>query len=112
MHRRTLTLRRFGPMSFGLGYFEDGTWVDHSIPDATTGRAPVDGNAFRSGRVALDVVHEWYTCCVEPAASGETDIPPPGPHATDRSGVVARSGRPGASVVAMMTTPSVRAVEK
>ena len=31
MHRRTLIMRRFGEMSFGLGYVEDGVWVDHAI---------------------------------------------------------------------------------
>ena len=34
MHRRNLILRRFGALSFGLGYFDAGTWVDHTaLPD-------------------------------------------------------------------------------
>ena len=31
MHRRTLVMRRFGELSFGLGYVEDGVWVDHAV---------------------------------------------------------------------------------
>ena len=54
MHRPTLTLRRFGPMSFGLGYFEDGVWVDHSNADDVSAG---------SADVALDAVHRWYGCC-------------------------------------------------
>ena len=30
MHRRILVLRRFGPVDFGLGYFEDDAWIDHT----------------------------------------------------------------------------------
>ena len=57
MHRPTLTLRRFGPMSFGLGYFEDGAWVDHSHAD--------DDNSTGSDDVELDAVHQWYGCCAD-----------------------------------------------
>ena len=37
MHRRNLILRRFGELSFGLGYFEDGVWVDHASPASGRG---------------------------------------------------------------------------
>ena len=30
---RRMILRRFGALSFGLGYFEDGTWIDHREGD-------------------------------------------------------------------------------
>ena len=47
-------------MSFGLGYFEDGVWVDHSHGDeAATGSADV----------ALDAVHRWYGCCGDSTAA-------------------------------------------
>ena len=64
MHRRTLTLRRFGPLSFGLGYFEDGRWVDHAAGDL----AIVDGTDQE--RASIDAIHGWFGCCqqAEPVA--------------------------------------------
>jgi hypothetical protein len=50
MRQRTLVIRRFGVMSFGIGYYEDGEWVDHAFADATDGVQP-------------DEVHGWYGCC-------------------------------------------------
>jgi multiple sugar transport system substrate-binding protein len=54
----------------GLQYMYDGIWKDHFIPNETAVQALADGNTFQSGRVAMDVVHQWYTCCVYP---GEGD---------------------------------------
>jgi multiple sugar transport system substrate-binding protein len=51
----------------GLQYFYDGIWVDHFIPDGTAVQGLADGNTFQSGLVAMDVVHQWYTCCILPA---------------------------------------------
>ena len=51
----------------GLQYFYDGIWVDHFIPNQTYVQGLADGNTFQSGQVAMDVVHQWYTCCVYPA---------------------------------------------
>jgi multiple sugar transport system substrate-binding protein len=51
----------------GLQYFYDGIWKDHFIPDGTAVQAMADGNTFQSGRIAMDVVHQWYTCCIYPA---------------------------------------------
>ncbi|MGZ8481471.1 MAG: ABC transporter substrate-binding protein [Candidatus Limnocylindria bacterium] len=56
----------------GLQFFYDGIWVDHIIPNQTAVQALADGNTFQSGLVAMDVVHQWYTCCVYP---GEGDPP-------------------------------------
>jgi len=56
----------------GLQFFYDGIWVDHMIPNQTAVQALADGNTFQSGLVAMDVVHQWYTCCVYP---GEGDPP-------------------------------------
>lgn len=50
----------------GLQYFYDGIWVDHFIPNGTAVTGLADGNTFQSGQVAMDVVHQWYTCCVYP----------------------------------------------
>ena len=52
MHRPTLILRRFGPLTFGLGYYDDGIWVDHQP----------SGDSARSGS-SMDAVHDWLSCC-------------------------------------------------
>jgi hypothetical protein len=62
MHRRNLILRRFGAMSFGFGYFDDGVWVDHSVAAITFDELTPDE------RAALDAVHAWFPCC-----GGSTD---------------------------------------
>jgi multiple sugar transport system substrate-binding protein len=54
----------------GLQYMYDGIAKDHFIPNETAVQALADGNTFQSGRIAMDVVHQWYTCCVYP---GEGD---------------------------------------
>ena len=41
MHRRRLILRRFGVMTFGLGYFEEGVWVDHLAAPAAQADAEI-----------------------------------------------------------------------
>lgn len=101
MHRSTLTLRRFGPMSFGLGYYENGIWVDHS--------GSAEGSTPQPGDVALDAVHRWYGCCADSTAAhssviaGETEF---------RSLPIAGTDRPSASVLALMPLAPVRAIEK
>jgi hypothetical protein len=59
MHRRTLTLRRFGPLSFGLGYFEDGAWVDHAAGDLAVADVTDDE------RASMNAIHTWFGCCEE-----------------------------------------------
>jgi hypothetical protein len=57
MQRRTLLIRRFGAMSFALGYYEDGAWVDHAATTAGRGAvAPED-------RPLWDAVHTFFDCC-------------------------------------------------
>ena len=53
----------------GWQWFYDGMWKDHFIPTGTENRSDLLGpdNAFQSGRVAMDFVHLWYTCCAWPA---------------------------------------------
>ena len=61
MYRGSLIIRRFGELSFGLGFVEDGVWEDHSAAvargeDILAGASPAD-------RAALDAFHTWFTCC-------------------------------------------------
>ena len=51
----------------GLEFFYDGIWTDHFVPNETAVQAMADGNTFQSGLIAMDVVHQWYTCCIVPA---------------------------------------------
>ena len=83
MHRSTLTLRRFGPMSFGLGYYENGIWVDHS--------GSVEGAAPQSGDRELDAIHQWYGCCADSTAAQSVVI---ADEAEVRALPIARTGRP------------------
>lgn len=72
----------------GLQYFYDGIWTDRFIPDGTAVQAMADGNTFQSGRIAMDVVHQWYVCCVYPAegtppvTDWDIAVLPEGPDAT------------------------------
>ena len=76
MHRRTLTLRRFGPMSFGLGYFEDGVWVDHSTPNVVGQHELSDQDERGTREEPMDLVHQWFTCCSEQVTDGPPTIRP------------------------------------
>jgi hypothetical protein len=61
MHRRTLIMRRFGEMSFGLGYVEDGVWIDHAV--AVARGEDLLATASPADRGALDAIHAWFACC-------------------------------------------------
>jgi hypothetical protein len=61
MHRPSLIMRRFGVMSFGLGYVEDGVWVDHAV--AIARGVDLLADASPADRAALDAVHAWFACC-------------------------------------------------
>jgi multiple sugar transport system substrate-binding protein len=54
----------------GLEFFYNGIWTDHFIPDNAAVDGMAEGNTFQSGLIAMDVVHQWYTCCIYP---GEGD---------------------------------------
>ena len=80
MHRRNLILRRFGALSFGLGYFEDGTWIDHAPGDGLVTDADAD----------IQAVHAWLGCC----SGGPDTMATPiwvGPEIRERIAVLARS---------------------
>jgi len=51
----------------GIEFFYDGIWTDHFVPNETAVQGMADGNTFQSGLIAMDVVHQWYTCCIVPA---------------------------------------------
>lgn len=57
MHQRNLIIRRFGALDFGLGYFDDGVWVDHATANGTI--------ADELSLAPIDVVHDWLSCCDE-----------------------------------------------
>jgi multiple sugar transport system substrate-binding protein len=58
----------------GLQFFYDGMWTDHIIPTKPELDAiEPGGNSFQTGRIAMDVVHQWYTCCIVPA-EGEAPV--------------------------------------
>jgi hypothetical protein len=63
MDRPVLTIRRFGPLSFGIGFVRDGVWIDHSALPAGEVDDSQDGGL-------MAVVHELYGCCEDglPAA--------------------------------------------
>jgi hypothetical protein len=61
MHRRSLIMRRFGEMSFGLGYVEDGVWIDHAV--AVARGEDLLAAASAADREALDAIHAWFACC-------------------------------------------------
>ena len=58
----------------GLQFFYDAMWTDHIIPTKPELDAiEPGGNSFQTGRIAMDVVHQWYTCCIVPA-EGEPPV--------------------------------------
>jgi hypothetical protein len=62
MHRRSLVLRRFGSLDFGLGYFENGAWIDHTtIAEGVADLGIADG--------AFAAIHDLLGCCATPAAT-------------------------------------------
>lgn len=69
MHRRTLIMRRFGELSFGLGYVEDGIWVDHAV--AARRGEDLLAHASDAERAALDAIHSWFACCDGAIGVGE-----------------------------------------
>ena len=71
MHRRNLILRRFGALTFGLGYFENGDWVDHrELGDRGAG-LEISGALAETDRAAI---HAWLGCCAEVAARIGTEL--------------------------------------
>jgi multiple sugar transport system substrate-binding protein len=59
----------------GLKFYYDSIWKDHIIPNKTAVDSLADGNTFKSGRIAMDVVHQWYTCCILPDEGQAATVP-------------------------------------
>lgn len=49
----------------------NGMWQDHFIPTETVIQADEfgQGNPFNSGRIAITLTHQWYTCCLMDAGN-------------------------------------------
>lgn len=60
MHRPTLNLRRFGAVSFGLGYFDGDAWVDHTTLPNRGRDLEIVGVTHPAQR---DALHELLHCC-------------------------------------------------
>jgi hypothetical protein len=73
MHRRNMILRRFGDLTFGLGYFEDGEWVDHTELGDRGDGLEIPGALTETDRVAI---HAWLGCCAELADPVATEVGP------------------------------------
>ncbi len=65
MNRPNLILRRHGAMTFELGYFQDGVWVDHRAADRTVVRDPGAESLLERDADPIDVIHQWFSCCAE-----------------------------------------------
>ena len=67
----------------GLQFFYDGMWTDHIIPTkAELDAIEPDGNSFNTGRIAMDVVHQWHTCCLAGVSDWDVAVLPTGPDGT------------------------------
>jgi hypothetical protein len=60
MTRPALVVRRFGDVSFGLGFFENGAWIDHT---ELVGDRLVADDLAADERLAFDAFHTWFGCC-------------------------------------------------
>ena len=58
-------------MTFELGYFQDGVWVDHRAADRADARDPVDEDLRGHDADPIDTIHQWFSCC---AGTDEPEI--------------------------------------
>ena len=56
-------------MTFGLGYFQDGVWVDHRTADTSGVRDPVDEGPREHDADPIDAIHQWFSCCADTVES-------------------------------------------
>jgi multiple sugar transport system substrate-binding protein len=96
-------------------------WTTHISPTQDYISALAGGNTFQSGKVAMDFVHTWYTCCVYADAKSKLDwdiaVAPVSFDGkvtaklhSDTMGVMATSLHPDAAVAAMnfiMSQPDI-----
>jgi multiple sugar transport system substrate-binding protein len=52
-------------------WYHDGIWKSHFIPDSAVIQSPAfgAGNPFGSGKVAMALTFQWYTCCIGDAGN-------------------------------------------
>jgi hypothetical protein len=60
-------------MTFGLGYFQDGVWVDHLTADDHGVRERADESVGQHDASPIDVVHQLLSCCADPAESADAE---------------------------------------
>ena len=65
MNRPNLILRRHGPLTFELGYFQDGVWVDHRAADPAGVRDAFDEDMREHDADPIDTIHQWFSCCAD-----------------------------------------------
>jgi multiple sugar transport system substrate-binding protein len=49
-----------------IEWYYTNLWTNHITPTQDYITALAGGNTFQSGKIAMDFVHTWYTCCVYP----------------------------------------------
>jgi multiple sugar transport system substrate-binding protein len=54
-------------------YYQKGVWKDHFMPTREVMDSDTfgKGNNFNSGKIAIGYSHLWYTCCLDPSATGK-----------------------------------------
>ena len=52
-------------MTFELGYFQDGVWVDHRAADRADVRALVGEDLREHDDDPIDTIHQWFSCCAD-----------------------------------------------
>jgi hypothetical protein len=104
-----------------MEWYYKAVWTDHITPSQDYITALAGGNTFQSGKVAMDFVHTWYTCCIYPDATSKLDwdiaVAPISLDGkvtaklhSDTMGILATSLHPDAAVTAMnfiMSQPDI-----
>ncbi len=49
-----------------IEWYYTNLWTNHTSPTQDYITALAGGNDFQSGKIAMDFVHTWYTCCIYP----------------------------------------------
>jgi hypothetical protein len=52
-------------MTFELGYFQDGVWVDHRAADPAGVRDPFDEQLSEHDPDPIATIHQWFSCCAD-----------------------------------------------
>lgn len=52
-------------MTFELGYFQDGVWVDHRAVEQGGARDLVENDLRGHEADPIDTIHQWFSCCAD-----------------------------------------------